>query len=36
LKETPIIDYSQLSKYELEDQTEGSKEVACTGGVCEI
>lgn len=32
----PIIDYTQLSKYETEDQTEGSKEIACTGGICDI
>jgi hypothetical protein len=32
----PKIDYTQLSKFELEDQTEGSKELACAGGVCEI
>ena len=32
----PKIDYSQLSKFELEDNTTGSKEIACTGGVCDI
>jgi len=32
----PKIDYSQLSTYELDDQTEGSKTLACVGGVCEI
>lgn len=30
------IDWSQLSKYELEDETTGSREFACVGGVCEI
>ncbi len=34
--EFPIIDYSQLSKYELEDTTEGAKTLACTSGTCEI
>lgn len=32
----PTIDYTQLSKYETEDQTEGSKEIACIGGSCDI
>jgi ribonucleoside-diphosphate reductase alpha chain len=32
----PKIDYSQLTKYELEDQTEGAKALACVAGVCEI
>lgn len=32
----PIIDYSQLSKYELEDMGEGSGEQACTSDKCEI
>ncbi len=32
----PTINYSQLSRYELEDQTIGSQEVACLGGACEI
>lgn len=30
------IDYSQLSKYETEDGTSGSKEYACVGGTCEL
>lgn len=34
--EFPQIDYSQLSKYETEDHTKGSKELACTGDTCEI
>lgn len=36
LKKFPKIDYSQLSKYELEDNTEGAKTYACTGGSCEL
>ncbi len=37
LKEMPIIDYSQLSMFELEDGTTGSQELACGGGgSCEI
>ena len=30
------IDWSKLSEYELEDQTTGAKELACTGNSCEI
>lgn len=30
------IDYSQLSKYEQEDNTEGSKSLACTSDKCDI
>ena len=30
------IDWLQLSTYEKEDNTEGAKTLACTGGVCEI
>lgn len=33
---TPTIDWSLLSKYEMEDHTTASQELACTGGVCEI
>ena len=36
VKETPRIDYTQLSKYELEDQTTGAQQLACGGGGCEI
>lgn len=32
----PKIDYSALSFYELEDNTEGSKAYACVSGVCEL
>lgn len=35
-KKMPKIDYLQLSKYELEDNTEGAKSLACAGGVCEL
>ena len=34
--ELPAIDWSQLGKYELEDETTGSQELACTGGQCLI
>lgn len=30
------IDWSGLSTYEKEDNTIGSQELACSGGVCEI
>lgn len=30
------IDWSKLSEFEYEDTTEGVKELACVGGVCEI
>lgn len=32
----PDIDWSGLSKYELEDTTTNAQTLACTGGVCEI
>jgi hypothetical protein len=32
----PKIDYSQLSRYEQEDNTEGAKSLACVSGNCEI
>ena len=32
----PKLDYSQLSKYETEDCTEGTKAYACVGDKCEI
>lgn len=32
----PKIDYSKLSSYELEDQTEGAQSIACSAGICEI
>ena len=30
------VDWSLLSEYEKEDTTEGSRELACTAGACEI
>lgn len=35
-KEFPVIDYSQLSQYEQDDNTEGAKSLACVGGSCDI
>ena len=32
----PELDFSQLVLYEKEDETTGSKELACAGGVCEV
>ncbi len=32
----PHIDFAKLTLYETEDQTTGSKELACVGGICEI
>jgi ribonucleoside-triphosphate reductase len=32
----PKINYSKLSQYEMDDQTEGSKSYACVGGSCDI
>ena len=34
-KTFPKIDYSQLGKYETEDNTEGAKSLACASGICE-
>lgn len=36
LENLPVIDYSQLTRYELEDNTEGAKSYNCTGDRCEI
>jgi len=30
------IDWSKLKDYEMEDNTSGSQELACTAGVCEV
>lgn len=30
------IDFSKLSDYEIEDNTQGAKELACVGGNCEV
>jgi len=32
----PKVDFSKLSEYESEDNTEGAQTLACTGGACEI
>lgn len=32
----PQIDWTHLSKYELEDMTEGTQQLACVGGSCSI
>ncbi len=32
----PQIDFSNIVSYEYDDQTEGAKELACVGGVCEL
>lgn len=36
IKDFPKIDYSLLSKYEMEDNTEGAKSYSCVGDRCEI
>ncbi len=36
ISEFPQVDYSQILLYEREDETQGSKELACSSGVCEI
>lgn len=36
LSKQPEIDFSLISKYELEDSTKGAKELACSAGYCEI
>lgn len=35
-KKMPDIDFSQILLYEKDDETQGSKELACMGGKCEI
>lgn len=32
----PQVDYSQILLYEMDDETEGAKEAACVGGICEL
>ena len=32
----PNVDYAQILLYEKDDETQGAKELACVGGVCEI
>jgi ribonucleoside-triphosphate reductase len=35
-KKFPVIDYSKLSQYEQDDNTQGAQALACTGDKCEI
>ena len=35
-KSFPTIDYSKLSQFEMEDNTTGAKELACSGDKCDI
>ncbi len=35
-KNFPKVDYGRLMQYELKDETEQKRELACAGGVCEI
>jgi ribonucleoside-diphosphate reductase alpha chain len=34
--EVVTIDWDKLSEFEKEDNTSGSRELACTAGVCEV
>ena len=36
VKDLPAIDFSHILAYEKVDHTQGSKELACVGGTCEI
>jgi ribonucleoside-triphosphate reductase len=36
IKKLPVIDYTQLSQYEMDDNTQGKAEYACVGDKCEI
>ena|SRR3990167_4411157 len=36
IKKFPKIDFSKILDYEKKDETQGSKEVACGNGICEI
>ena len=36
IKKMPEIDFSQILLYEKDDETQGSKELACMGGKCEV
>jgi ribonucleotide reductase alpha subunit len=36
IKKLPLIDYSKLSNYETEDNTQGKQEIACSGDKCDI
>lgn len=35
-KDFPKIDFSQILLYEHDDETQGARELACAGGLCEI
>jgi ribonucleoside-diphosphate reductase alpha chain len=36
IAQIPEIDFSQILVYEKDDETEGAKEFACVGGICEV
>ena len=36
LSKMPVVDWTELQKYEKEDNTSGSQELACSAGSCEI
>ncbi len=36
IKDLPRIVYSELAKYEFEDNTQGKQELACSGDKCDI
>ena len=36
VSEFPELDFSQLSRFEKNDQTQGATEYACVGGSCEL
>ena len=36
VKRLPNVDFTKLSEYETDDQTEGSQEYSCTGNQCEV
>lgn len=36
VKQFPVIDWSKLAEFEIEDMTEGAKSYACTGNQCEL
>jgi ribonucleoside-diphosphate reductase alpha chain len=36
IKDMAKIDYSKLSEFEKDDETQGSRELACIGGYCEL
>jgi ribonucleoside-diphosphate reductase alpha chain len=36
VKKIPDIDFSQILLYEKDDETQGSRELACMGGKCEV